>query len=432
VWKIREMTHHLRLWLTLGIFAATMVPVLAKPRGWSEGWWTSLGAGAMRFLGLVSDHDVVSVAMAGKNALLFLLALLLLSALLDRSGFFEWAAIEAGRRAGGNTRTLYRNVFVLGAIATAVLSLDTTAVIVTPVVLGFVDRLQLPARPFVVACAFVANVASLLLPVSNLTNLLFADTFHFRFSPFAARMVLPQLVALGVAYWLLRWHFRRELPDRFDATRLPRAESVIRHRPFFRTAAAVVALVLLGYFVAPALGTEPYAVGFLGAAVLAAVGLASGQVRVGLVKEVPWGIFPFVVGLFVMIRGIENLGWVADASGALSHLPPGPVGRVVATASVTGLVSNLTNNLPAALAARSVLEGAHADDSAIFASLLGCDIGPTIVPTASLATMLVLALARRKGARVTAVDMLKPGLWITPLVLLASALALAATFFASG
>src|SRR5262245_22267627 len=128
----------LRTSLTLGIFAATIALVIVKPRGKSEALWTVGGALAMLALGLCSPRDVIEVTLAGKGALLFLLALLLLSALVEASGFFEWAAIHAARRAGGDGRALYRNVFLLGAAVTIALSLDTTAVMLTPLVLAFV------------------------------------------------------------------------------------------------------------------------------------------------------------------------------------------------------------------------------------------------------------------------------------------------------
>jgi Citrate transporter len=111
--------------------------------------------------------------LAGKNALLFLFSLLALSLLVSKSGFFDWAAIRCARIAKGNAHALYRNAFVLGAIVTAILSLDTTAVMLTPVMLAVVKRIKLPASPYVVLCAFVANVGSLVLPISNLTNILF-------------------------------------------------------------------------------------------------------------------------------------------------------------------------------------------------------------------------------------------------------------------
>ena len=121
-------------------------------------------------LGLVSPREAIDATLAGKNALLFLLPLLVLSLLVSKSGFFEWAAIRCARVAKGNAHSLYRNAFVLGAIVTAILSLDTTAVMLTPVMLAIVKRLKIPAAPYVVLCAFVANVGSLVLPISNLTQ----------------------------------------------------------------------------------------------------------------------------------------------------------------------------------------------------------------------------------------------------------------------
>ena len=186
--------------------------VVVRPRRWSEAWWTMLGAAAMLALGLVSPRQAIGATLAGKNALLFLLSLLALSLLVGKSGFFDWAALRCAHIAKGNARSLYRNAFVLGAIVTAILSLDTTAVILTPIMLALVKRLRLPAAPYIVLCALVANVGSLLLPISNLTNILFADAFHLTFAAFAARMVAPQIVALATTYALLRWQFRREHP----------------------------------------------------------------------------------------------------------------------------------------------------------------------------------------------------------------------------
>jgi arsenical pump membrane protein len=126
-----------------------------------------LGATAMLAFGLVSWHEAICATLAGKNALLFLLSLLALSLLVGKSGFFDWAAIRCAHIAKGNARSLYRNTYLLGAIITAILSLDTTAVILTPIMLALVRRLRIPSAPYVVLCAFVANVGSLLLPISR-------------------------------------------------------------------------------------------------------------------------------------------------------------------------------------------------------------------------------------------------------------------------
>jgi arsenical pump membrane protein len=417
-----------RILLTLAVFAATLALVIKRPRGIDAAVFTVAGAAVVLALGLIAPAAAVDAVAAGKGALLFLLALLVLSALVEKSGFFEWAAIHAARLAKGDARALYRNVFVLGALITAALSLDTTAVILTPLVLAFVQRLRLPARPYVFACAFVANNASLFLPVSNLTNLLFAGTFRFSFVHFAARMIVPQLVALVVNYAVFCRLFAAELPASFDAARLPEPASVVPHRGYFRASAAVLALVLVGYFVAPFAHLQPYAIGGAGAALLLVIGAATGRVRPALAKEVSWSVFPFVVGLFIVVRAALDVGLRQLSDTWFARVSPPPPLDVIVPSLVTTFASNLINNLPAGLLARATLEHGHASEPAIYGALLGTNLGPNITLVGSLATLLVLGSAKKKGVDLGARDLLRIGVITTPLVLLAAGLSLSATF----
>jgi arsenical pump membrane protein len=416
-----------RLVVTLTVFAVMLALVVVRPRRWNEAWWTVLGAAAMLVLGLVSPHEAIGATLAGKNALLFLLSLLALSLLVGKSGFFDWAAIRCARTAKGNAHSLYRNAFVLGAIVTAIFSLDTTAVMLTPVMLATVKRLNLPAAPYVVLCAFVANVGSLVLPISNLTNILFLDAFHMTFGAFAARMIAPQFVALLTTYALLRWHFRRELLNRFDNESVPEPSSIVPNRAYFLVCVIVLVAVLIGYFLASLLGLEPYVIAFAGCGVLVIVGAATGRVRLRAAGELSWGLFPFVVGLFIAVQGLENLGIVGVLANWLAHMRPGSAGKLFAAAGTTAFASNIMNNLPAALIARSVLLASHAHTGSALASLVGADVGPMITPFGSLATMLVLALARSEGEEVRAGKFVMLGLWATPVIVFATTLALTAS-----
>jgi arsenical pump membrane protein len=140
----------MKMALTLSIVLVTLLAVVFKPRQLSEAWATTGGALLLLVLRLVTPHQAFAAAWVGKEALLFLVALVLLSRLVDRSGAFTWAALHAARGARGNGLTLYRNVFLLGSMVTAVLSLDTTAVILTPILLALVDKLRLPAKPYLI------------------------------------------------------------------------------------------------------------------------------------------------------------------------------------------------------------------------------------------------------------------------------------------
>jgi arsenical pump membrane protein len=416
------MPNLVRIPLTLGIFLATLVLILRRPRGWNEAWWAMGGAGVMLAARLVTWPEAVEIAKKGQDAVLMLVALLCLSGVISRSGFFEWAAILCARRARDDAHRLFRNTFLLGALVTATLSLDTTAVMLTPIVISFAQRLDLPRKPYILACAVVANCASLALHVSNLTNLLFVGTFHVSFGGFAGRMILPQLVVLAVTYVVLRRSFRRELPRWFDVTRLPPAPSAIVHPAFFRSSCVVLALVSVGYFVAPSFGVPVYVVAFAGALVLALCGVLQAKIGWGWLREVSWGAAALAVGLFVLVRGLENLGLVAPLVTRMAGLARGSAWWTVpAVAAATAVVSNGVNNLPGALLARSVLEQAGAPPRLIFGALIGADIGPNITIVGSLATILVLAVARGPGERVGSRDLFRVGAVVTPVALLAAA-----------
>lgn len=413
----------MRLAGTLIIFVTMLGLVIARPRQWNEAWWTVAGALAMLACRFVSPRQALDTALAGKGALLFLLSLLLLSLLVGESGLFEWAAIRSARLARGDARSLCRNAFILGAVVTAVLSLDTTAVMLTPIVLALVRRLDLPAAPYVILCAFVANVGSLLLPVSNLTNILFAAAFHLSFAEYATKMVIPQVVALVTTYALLRWHFRRQLPERFAARALPEPSSVVPNRKYFLTSAAVLTVVLAGYFVAPLAGLEVYVVAFVGCAVLTVVGAITGRLHVRLLRELSWSVFPLVLGLFVAVRGVENLG-VVDAASAWLRSAPQSAGTAFRVALATALAANVVNNLPAALIARSVLLQAGAHTRVVLGALVGADAAPLLTPYGSLATILVFTLARRAGVQIRTSTLLWFGVWAVPVIFLTTTLAL--------
>jgi arsenical pump membrane protein len=415
------------IFLVVGVFAATLVLALAKPGGVPEGIWTTCGALAMLAMGAVHVRDLGAIYGASHGALLFLVALLVLSALVDRSGLFEWAALQAARAARGSGRILFRNVFVLGAVVTATLSLDTTAVLLTPVVISFVRRLGVPARPYVVACAFVANAGSLALPVSNLTNLILAGAFHIPFAAFVARMLPIQVGVLALTYLTLRRHFGPELAE-FDRTLVEAdTESPIPDPAYFRATVGVLSLALVGYLAAPLFGIEPYAIAFVAAFVLAVAGVRSGRVDRDVVREISWGVIPFVIGLFVVVQGVEGIGLAAAAARLLAHAPAGGAARALTATGAAAVASSLVNNLPATLVARAAIVEVHGDATLVYATLVGTNVGPNLVPFGSLATVLVLTLARERGIRVTGWAFARAGLWATPVVCALAALALGLT-----
>ncbi len=289
---------HLHSVLTLSIFVLTLVLMVARPRGLHEAWAAAVGAVLMLACRLVTVGQAWTTVSQGADVLAFLLALMVLSTLLESSGLFDWAAIHAARSAKGSGRVLYRNIFCLGAITTALLSLDTTAIVLTPIVIACIKRLQIPSRGFVIACAFVANTGSLLLPVSNLTNLLFQSRYHFGFGQYAERMFLPQTAALIVNYYVLTWVCRRDIPADYDTGNLPNPDAVLPDKRYFRAAAYVLVAILIGYFAASAAHVPPYAVAAVGVVMLLVAAKVRNQLDLRMVwSGISWPLFVFVIGL---------------------------------------------------------------------------------------------------------------------------------------
>jgi arsenical pump membrane protein len=313
-------------------------------------------------------------------------------------------------------------VFLLGAVTTAVLSLDTTAIILTPIVVACVQRLNLKAYPFLIACAFVANTGSLLFPVSNLTNLLFQQSFHYSFVSFTLFMLVPQIVALLLNYWLFKFLFKSSIPQTFDQNLLPAALSVVGDKPFFIGSLVVVILVILGYFAASMYRIHPVIVASIGAGLLLAWGILRKQISHRIWKDISWSLFPFVIGLFIVIRAVENIGLSKIAADLIKLADKHELVGVLAISSGTALGSNLINNIPMALLAVSALK--HANSSLLdqYAALIGCNLGPNLTVAGSLATMLVITSARKRSQDISPMDFLRTGMVATPVLVLGTSL----------
>jgi arsenical pump membrane protein len=300
----------------------------------------------------------------------FAAALLVLADGCRRAGLFAYfgAAMAAGAR--GRPRRLLGLVFVAAAGTTAVLSLDATIVLLTPVVFSTAARLRFSPRPHVYACTHLANSASLLLPVSNLTNLLAFNASGLSFARFAALMLLPWLVAIAIEWVVLARAFRGEL----GMPRHPRTAEPPTDPPVF--ALAVLALTLVGFMV-----VEPVWAAVAGALVLAVRGRPSPRELAGAAEP---GFLVFVLGLGVVVAAASDHG-LRDAVDSL--IPHGAgLPTLIAIAVLAAVVANLVNNLPATLIMLPAVAAGGAGP--VLAMLVGVNVGPNLSYVGSLATLL--------------------------------------------
>jgi arsenical pump membrane protein len=300
----------------------------------------------------------------------FAAALLVLADGCRRAGLFAYfgAAMAAGAR--GRPRRLLGLVFLVAAGTTAVLSLDATIVLLTPVVFSTAARLRFSPRPHVYACTHLANSASLLLPVSNLTNLLAFNASGLSFARFAALMLLPWLVAIAIEWVVLARAFRGEL----GMPRHPRTAEPPTDPPVF--ALAVLALTLVGFMV-----VEPVWAAVAGALVLAVRGRPSPRELAGAAEP---GFLVFVLGLGVVVAAASDHG-LRDAVDSL--IPHGAgLPTLIAIAVLAAVVANLVNNLPATLIMLPAVAAGGAGP--VLAMLVGVNVGPNLSYVGSLATLL--------------------------------------------
>ena len=370
------------------------------------------GAALLVLVGAVGGREAEGAVREIAPTVGFLVVVLLLSHLADREGLFAWAAAATARRSGRSARSLLARVVVLSAVVTAVLSLDATVVLLTPVVVATAAHMRTSALPHAYAAGHLANSASLLLPVSNLTNLLAFAATGLSFLHFTGLMLAPWLVAVGIEFAVLRWLFRAELAK-------PAGEPVTTAPPLPVVAVVVVGLVVAGFGVAALLGLSPIWPAAIGVLVLAVRQLVRRTTRIGdLVRaaDLPFALFVLalaVVVLAVLRNGVEQvLHTVLPDGDALLPL--------LTVAAVSALLANLLNNLPATLALLPVLAVGGAGP--VLAMLIGVNVGPNLTYVGSLANLLwrrVLGREAPSSAQHTAV-----GLATVPITLLAATVAL--------
>ena len=347
--------------------------------------------------GLVSAMGALAVLVRVAPVLVFLVAVTVLAELAGAARVFDVAAVRAAR---GRTPALFALVVVVGTATTVALSLDTTAVLLTPVVLALAARLSLPLLPFAMASVWLANTASLALPVSNLTNLLALRTLGLSTAGYARAMALPALVAVAVTVAVLAAWQRRSLAGRYAVPDVLRPDD----RTLFVVAAlacvALVPLLLAGV-----------AAWWAACAAAAPVVVAAALRRPRLLRSslLPWRLVVLVVGLFLAVEAVGPLFLDATLRSAADGHGP------LATAAVAAGAANAVNNLPAYLALERVVPAPN-----LLAVLVGVNLGPLITPWGSLATLLWAERCRAAGVRVPWTTFAVAGAVLVTLLLLAT------------
>ncbi|WP_449549475.1 arsenic transporter [Lelliottia amnigena] len=392
------------------IFLLTLVLVIWQPGGLNIGWSASIGALLALGTGVIHMGDIPVVWNIVWNATAAFIAVIIISLLLDESGFFEWAALHIAHWGNGRGRLLFTWIILLGAAVAALFANDGAALILTPIVIAMLLALgfsQSTTLAFVMAAGFIADTASLPLIVSNLVNIVSADFFGLSFTRYASVMVPVNLAAIAATLLMLHLFFRRDIPATYDVSLLKVPASAIKDPATFRAGWIVLLLLLVGFFVLEPLGIPVSAIAAAGAAVLFVVAKRGHAINTGKVlRGAPWQIVIFSLGMYLVVYGLRNAGLTESLSDVLNRLAErGLWAATFGTGFLTAFMSSVMNNMPTVLIGALSIDGSAATgivkEGMIYANVIGCDLGPKITPIGSLATLLWLHVLAQKNMTIT-------------------------------
>jgi len=411
------------------IFLITLIFIIWQPKGLQIGTTAIIGAIVAYLLGVVNYADLFTVFHIVWDATLAFIGIIILSMVLDEIGFFEWCAIKMAKLSKGNGHLMFVYALLLGAFVSALFANDGAALILTPILLAKMKILKLNMKSilaFLLAGGFIADSASLPFVFSNLTNIVTANYFSIGFAEYLATMIVPFIVSVIVSIGLLWLILRKDIPKQIDIDLLKDENEVLKSKTLFLFSWFFLALLIVGYFIGDAydLPVSLFALGGGVIFLLIASYLKTVDAK-NIIKNAPWQVVWFSIGLYVVVYGLKNAGLTDYLSLILQDLSTrGDTIAIVGTGFIAAFLSAIMNNMPTIM----IMDIALVDvgnQALVYANIIGCNLGPKMTPFGSLATLLWLHVLAQKGVKIGFWQYSKFGLMITPPVLLLVLLSLA-------
>ena len=404
------------------IFLITLFFVITQPKGLKIGTTAMMGAAVSLLLGTVNFNDVLLVTDIVWDATLAFIGIIIMSMVLDEIGFFEWCAIKMAKLSHGNGHLMFVYALLLGAFVSALFANDGAALILTPILLAKMRLLKLNAKTiiaFLLAGGFISDSASLPFVFSNLTNIVTANYFNIGFVEYLGVMFVPFVVSVIVSIGVLWLVLKNDIPKTIDVALLKNPDEVLKSKPLFYMSWLFLALLLVAYFIGDAynLPISLFALGG-GLLFLALASYMKAAHAGATIKNAPWQVVWFSIGLYIVVYGLKNAGLTDYLASVLKDLATqGDMVAIVGTGFISAILSAVMNNMPTVM----IMDIALVDipnQALAYANIIGCNLGPKMTPFGSLATLLWLHVLAQKGVKIGFWEYSKFGLLVTPPILL--------------
>ena len=403
------------------IFLITLIFVIWQPKGLQIGTTAVIGSIIALLIGVVSLNDVLVVSNIVWDATLAFIGIIILSMVLDEIGFFEWCALKMAKFSNGNGMKMFIYSILLGAFVSALFANDGAALILTPILLAKMRILQLNLKTivaFLLAGGFISDSASLPFVFSNLTNIVTANYFNIGFAQYFFDMFVPFIVSVITSIVFLWLILRKDIPKTVDISLLKEPKSAIKNMKLFYFSWVFLGILLVGYFVGDIYGLPVSLFALGGAIIFLIIATLSKAVKPKhIIKEAPWQVVWFSIGLYIVVYGLKNAGLTDYLTLVLKDLAlRGDTIAIIGTGFIAAFLSAIMNNMPTIM----IMDIALTDignQAMIYANIVGCNLGPKMTPFGSLATLLWLHVLAKKGVKISFAQYSKFGLIITPPVL---------------